>query len=156
MARAAKQNSTTGTAPDPIFAAIENHKKLDHAWLAFAAELDEKQIGAKKKKKKKKKKNGKRTNLVAMRYELERAQAAELNAAWQLAKTAPSTPAGAGAFLSYIAIEMFSAGEMDWHPTAIDTMAPWKRHRRSANADEVLVASKGSSWSELVLHAGTA
>ena len=119
MARAAKQNSTTGTAPDPIFAAIENHKKLDHAWLAFAAELDEKQIGAKKKKKKK---NGKRTNLVAMRYELERAQAAELNAAWQLAKTAPSTPAGAGAFLSYIAIEMFSAGEMDWHPTAIDTI----------------------------------
>lgn len=114
MARAAKQNSTTGTAPDPIFAAIENHKKLDHAWLAFAAELDEKQIGAKK--------NGKRTNLVAMRYELERAQAAELNAAWQLAKTAPSTPAGAGAFLSYIAIEMFSAGEMDWHPTAIDTI----------------------------------
>ena len=121
MARAAKQNSTTGTAPDPIFAAIENHKKLDHAWLAFSAELDEKQIGAKKKKKKKKK-NGKRTNLVAMRYELERAQAAELNAAWQLAKTAPSTPAGAGAFLSYIAIEMFSAGEMDWHPTAIDTI----------------------------------
>ena len=114
MARATKQNSTTGTAPDPIFAAIENHKKLDHAWLAFAAELDEKQIGAKK--------NGKRTNLVAMRYELERAQAAELNAAWQLAKTAPSTPAGAGAFLSYIAIEMFSAGEMDWHPTAIDTI----------------------------------
>jgi hypothetical protein len=57
-----------------------------------------------------------------MRYELERAQAAELNAAWQLAKTAPSTPAGAGAFLSYIAIEMFSAGEMDWHPTAIDTI----------------------------------
>ena len=53
MAKAAKQNSTTGTAPDPIFAAIENHKKLDHAWLAFAAELDEKQIGAKKKKKKK-------------------------------------------------------------------------------------------------------
>ena len=48
MARAAKQNSTTGTAPDPIFAAIENHKKLDHAWLAFAAELDEKQIGAKR------------------------------------------------------------------------------------------------------------
>ena len=114
MAKAAKQNSTTGTAPDPIFAAIENHKKLDHAWLTFAAELDEKQIGAKK--------NGKRTNLVAMRYELERAQAAELNAAWQLAKTAPSTPAGAGAFLSYIAIEMFSAGEMDWHPTAIDTI----------------------------------
>jgi hypothetical protein len=55
MAKAAKQNSTTGTAPDPIFAAIENHKKLDHAWLAFAAELDEKQIGAKK--------NGKRTSL---------------------------------------------------------------------------------------------
>jgi hypothetical protein len=43
MPKATRKNTTSkksSLSPDPVFAAIENHQKLDRAWLDLAIEAD--------------------------------------------------------------------------------------------------------------------
>jgi hypothetical protein len=92
MAKAKRVHSTPRRTPssrktspaDPIFAAIENHKKLDMAWLDLAAALDKAGVRAVKQR------------------DIDRASDAAENAAWKMARTKPSTAAGASALLTYI------------------------------------------------------
>jgi hypothetical protein len=162
-------------ADDPIFAAIENHRKLDEAWSALTAALSEAEGHAKEKLGRRpvslvywrgskpfcgseiddvkaeflkspnanpqtindeywnykarllgtelaRKEWDKRAGLATQRRDLERALSAEQCAALQLAKTRPTTPAGAGALLAYVKNIMLEIGDMDWHPTALDTI----------------------------------
>lgn len=89
---------------DPIFAAIENHKRFDRAWLDLEASLNGEGVGAVK----------------------QRAHDAAENAAWEMARTKPSTAAGASALLTYIATGpitgLFELGETQWHETAFRTV----------------------------------
>jgi hypothetical protein len=126
MPKAAKKNSTPRrtaslrkTSPaesakrpivaDPIFAAIENHKKLDRAWHDLAAALDE--AGAR----------------AVKQRDVDRASDAAENAAWKMARTKPSTAAGASALLEYITTGpvtgLFELGETHWHETAFRNVA---------------------------------
>lgn len=102
MPKATKKISTPARPKaDPIFAAIENHRKLDRTfldlWRAQEAGL-------------------------AKRREVDRASEAADNAAWKLARTKPTTAAGAAAMLAYIATHngtgLFELGEMPWHEDA--------------------------------------
>jgi hypothetical protein len=81
---------------DPIFAAIENHQKLDKESLALEAASDKAGLG-------------------------DAISAAE-NAAWKMAQTKPTTVAGAAALLAYITTGpitgLFELGETHWHETA--------------------------------------
>ena len=73
MAKATRKTSTTKKttiATDPIFAAIECHRKLDRAWLNLEAASDEE-------------------------YAKICASEAAEKAAWKMARTEPSTAAGA-------------------------------------------------------------
>jgi hypothetical protein len=99
---------TPSADADPIFAAIENHKKLNRAWLDLEAALDD------------------AGHQAVKQLEVDRAVAAAENAAWKMARTKPSTAAGASALLTYIAIGpttgLFELGEMHWHETAVRTV----------------------------------
>jgi hypothetical protein len=64
-----------------------------------------------------------RVGLAALRRDVDRATSAEQCAAQEMARTKPCTPAGAGALLAYTKTLMFEVGEMDWHETALDTVA---------------------------------
>jgi hypothetical protein len=87
MPKATKKNSTprrtlrkTSPPPtrpivDPIFAAIENHQKLDRAWLDLPVLND------------------------ARKREVDRARDAADKAAWKMARTKSITAAGAAALL---------------------------------------------------------
>jgi hypothetical protein len=101
-------------ADDPIFAEIESCKKLDMAWLDLrpileAAEFEES------------------ADLAALRRNHDRAAAAAEKAAWKMARTKPTTAAGAAALLTYIttepAVGLFDLGEMDRHETAFRNVA---------------------------------
>jgi hypothetical protein len=91
---------TPSADADPIFAAIENHQKLDKESLVLEAASDKAGLG-------------------------DAISAAE-NAAWKMAQTKPTTVAGAAALLAYIATnptnELFELGETDWHETAFRTV----------------------------------
>jgi hypothetical protein len=83
--------------------------------------------------------------LAAQRRELDRAQSAESRAAWKMAQTKPTTPAGAGALLAYVKKMMFEIGDMYWHSIALETiiaalatMTP--PPPRAMNAADILVA----------------
>jgi hypothetical protein len=65
----------------------------------------------------------KHAGLAAIRRDVEVATSAEQRAAMQMARTKPRTPAGAGALLAYTKTLLFEVGEMDWHETALDTVA---------------------------------
>jgi hypothetical protein len=55
------------------------------------------------------------------------AAAAAEKAAWKMARTKPTTAAGAAALLTYIttepAVGLLDLGEMDWHETAFRNVA---------------------------------
>jgi hypothetical protein len=190
MPKAAKKNSTLRrtaslrkTSPagaprqiaDPIFAAIENHHKLNKALHALWEVMDMAECEAAKKHGRRpsplidwrnysglghsgierakddlrlsgvdpetikteywdararllgaelaRKEWDKRVGLAALRRDVDRATSAEQRAAQEMARTKPRTPAGAGALLAYTKTLMFEVGEMDWHKTALDTMA---------------------------------
>lgn len=108
MPKAAKRNSTprrTASSPssvDPIFAALDNHRKLDKATCDLVrADAPEGDI--------------KRTGDAAER------------AAWRMARTKPGTAAGAAALLAYITTGpitgLFTLGETYWHETAFRNVA---------------------------------
>jgi hypothetical protein len=105
---------------DPIFAAIENHKKLNRAWhdlcpVLEAAELDEEGYGPRP-----------AADLTALRRNEDHAHVAAEEAAWKMARTKPTTVAGASAMLSFIATNptngLFELGETRWHETAFRTV----------------------------------
>ncbi len=91
------------TAADPILAAIANHKKLDRAWLEVAGAKGDRDAHAR------------------------RGSDAAERAAWQMARTKPTTVAGAAALLKYITrgpiTGLFELGETDWHETAFRNAA---------------------------------
>lgn len=90
---------------DPIFAAIENHQRLDKACLGLEAACGSRD---------------------AIKRDLDRAHDAAENAAWEMARTKPTTAAGASALLTYIATGpitgLFELGETHWHETAFRTV----------------------------------
>jgi hypothetical protein len=102
----AKNRRNTARA-DPIFAALENHKKLDRAWLDMEHAREARPLTVK-------------------RREVDRASDAADKAAWRMARTRPTTVAGASAMLTYIATEpvtgFFELGEASWHETAFRTV----------------------------------
>jgi len=100
--RTAPSRKTTPPArPDPIFAQIENHEKLDRAYfdLCRAREAG-----------------------LAKEHDVDQAIDAAEKAAWKMARTKPSTAAGASALLTYITTGpvtgLFELGETRWHETA--------------------------------------
>jgi hypothetical protein len=83
MPKATRKNTTSkksSLSPDPVFAAIENHQKLDRAWLDLAIEADS----------------------ALGNPDVDRGCSAAWNAAWDMARTKPTTAAGAVALLTYI------------------------------------------------------
>jgi hypothetical protein len=104
MVKAALQRSTRIPHSDPVFAALDNHRKLDRLWLDYA--LEEAGGGS--------------------RHELDLKSEAAEEAAWKLARTKPTTPAGAAEMLAYITTGpitgLFELGETDWHETAFRTV----------------------------------
>jgi hypothetical protein len=68
----------------------------------------------------------KRAGPADLRRDHDRAASAEQRAAWKLARTKPTTAAGASAPLTYIATEpavgLFDLGETEWHETAFRTV----------------------------------
>jgi hypothetical protein len=92
------------THPDPILASIENHKRLDQAWLDLAQA------------------DGQRLSFRPAPPE-----AAE-TAAWIMARTKSTTTPGVAALLVYITTEpitgLFELGETAWHErTAVGSQA---------------------------------
>lgn len=90
------------TLTDPIFAALDNHKKLDRVFLDLEG------VGAKQR-------------------DVERAGETAERAAWRLARTRPTTAAGAAALLEYVTVGpitgLFELGETAWHETAFRNLA---------------------------------
>ena len=78
----------------------------------------------------------KRAGLTALRRDLDRANSAEHDAAWKMARTRPTTAAGAAALLAYIATDngsgLFELGETPWHETAFRTVASLARITRKS------------------------
>jgi hypothetical protein len=95
---------------DPIFAAIDNHRKLDRAWLDLEAASERAGRGD-----------------DVRKYHVDRASDAAEKAAWKMAQTKPSTAAGASALLTYITTGpitgLFELGETHWHETAFRNVA---------------------------------
>jgi hypothetical protein len=115
MPKATKMNSTptassartrTSAADDPAFAAIDRHQKLDGIWLDRC--------------------RGEEDGL-AKECEVDRAADAAERAAWRMARTKPTTAAGAAELLTYITTGpitgLFELGETHWHETAFRTCA---------------------------------
>jgi hypothetical protein len=91
---------------DSIFAELENHQKLDKAYLDLCRAEE---AG------------------LAKRREVQRAGDAAEKAAWKMARTKPSTAAGASALLAYITTGpitgLFELGETRWHEAAFRNVA---------------------------------
>lgn len=94
---------------DPSILALEQHRKADQVFFACARVADERRGDQKAERK---------MNLAS--------DAAD-NLAWELAKTEPTTIAGASAVLNYIvdgpSVGLFDLGETAWHETAFKTVA---------------------------------
>jgi len=94
--------TTTDVVIDPIFAALENHQKLDQA-------------------------TGDLIQSGAQQCDIDRADAAAEKAAWKLARIKPATAAGAAAFAAYITTGpitgLFTLGETNWHEVAFRNLA---------------------------------
>jgi hypothetical protein len=105
MRQAKRVNSTRTTSPDPAFAALDNHRKRDRAFLDLCRAQE---AG------------------LATEIDVRRASDAADDAAWRLARTEPTTEAGASALLTYITTGpitgLFVLGETDWHETAFRTV----------------------------------
>jgi hypothetical protein len=91
------------TETDPIFAAIEHHKKLDQIFFDRC-------------------RDGR-----ACQRDVDLALEAAERAAWKMSKTKPGTVAGCAAMLAYISngdcVGLFDVGETAWHQTAFGTVA---------------------------------
>ena len=117
MAKATRLHGAPRTSSvDPIIRALENHQRLDRVSFDLV-----------------------RTG--APERDVERAGDAAERAAWRMARTRPTTSAGAAAVLAYITTEpvtgLFELGECDWHETAFRTVvaALAEIHRRGCPPD---------------------
>jgi hypothetical protein len=103
-----KKSKAAPRKGDPIFAALENHKKRDRAWLDLEHAREARPRTVK-------------------RSDVDRASDAAEKAAWKMARTKPGTDAGAAAMLTYITTDkstgFFELGETKWHETAFRTVA---------------------------------
>ena len=106
MAKSAREHSTRATRSDPVFAALDNPRKLDRS--LDLAKLEE------------------AGSPGVTRYDVERGSAVAEEAAWKFAQTEPTTAVGAAAMLDYITIGpitgLFELGETNWHETAFRTV----------------------------------
>ncbi len=86
------------TTKDPVLEAIEEHERLDRAWF------DLESCGGSEDK-------------------VQRAFDTAEKAAWKMARTKPTTVAGATALLEYVTVRpttgLLNAGETFWHETAL-------------------------------------
>jgi len=100
---------------DPIFPAIEKHRRLDRVWLDLCPILEKAEAKAR---------HGARatSELAALRRDEDHAHVAVDKAAWKMARTKPTTAAGASELLTYITTGpitgLFTLGETEWHETA--------------------------------------
>lgn len=96
MPKAAQATTTKqNIAADPIFAAIATHKRLERNWLDMAAAMD----GADE--------TDRRSKAYAEAHgfterDVDLASEDGFNAAWAMAKTEPTTVAGAAGMLKYL------------------------------------------------------
>jgi hypothetical protein len=119
MPKAKRINTTPA---DPIFVTIANHKRLDRKWLDMAAAVD----GAEE--------TGRRSKAYAEAHgitetDVETASDQALAASWKMARTEPTTTAGAAAMLRHLTKdpmyglwEAFEYGKAVWLETAFRTL----------------------------------
>jgi hypothetical protein len=116
MVKAVKKHTRSRTssepnrtdAPDPILLAIATHRRLDRAWRKRSRAADAAGIWHEK------------------APEIDLASDAAEEAAWKMARTTPTTTAGAAIMLNYIVSGtngLFDMDEYDWHETAFRTVA---------------------------------
>jgi hypothetical protein len=86
--------------PDPIFAAIERHRKLEADTMAADNEWS------------------KASHRADLKAKTERLDIAKVRAAGALAEIAPTTLAGATALVAYVSTDLVD-GETDWHRPAL-------------------------------------
>jgi hypothetical protein len=122
-----KPKTRNAAAPDPIFAAIAEHKALVKEYVrcnnisAAARKKAEKRLG--------KSLEGRHAAADATRPEYQkmcRAGGAEAEAAMRMAKTRPATAAGAAALINHVRREIeasFVLGVEDWMVPALKTVA---------------------------------
>ena len=114
-------------AVDPIFAAIEQRRKLEKVWGDLYSKLDVAEHRAGKKHgqrptgERAEKAWDRRAGIAVQRRECDRALNAESDATMRMAKTRPTTPAAAAAMLEYVKTDAM-IGEMEWHSVAFDTI----------------------------------
>jgi hypothetical protein len=106
MPKATEKNTTPNESrPDPIFAAIENHKKLDRTFFDLCRAQE--------------------AGLV-MQRDVDRSADEADEAAWKMARIKLTTAAGASELPTYIATgpvtDLFELGEAAWHETAFRTV----------------------------------
>jgi hypothetical protein len=112
---------------DPIFAAIEQRRKLEKVWGDLYSKIDvaERRAGKKHGQRptgeRAEKAWDRRAGIAVQRRECDRAINAESDATMRLAKTRPTTPAGAAVMLEYLKTDA-KPGEMEWHSVAFDTI----------------------------------
>jgi hypothetical protein len=103
MAKATRTSTTKRTSSnDPIFALIRDHKRLDREWLALSGKGEQRDV-------------------------VDRASDAADKAAWAMARTQPTTIAGASAWLAYVTTGpitgLLTLGPCDWHPVAFKSVS---------------------------------
>jgi hypothetical protein len=114
--------------PDPVLAAIAEHRWLREALTCTCDKLDGAEIRAQKKcgpcpgATRARRAWDRKAGTTALRSARDRALEAERKASFRLAKLRPQTPAGAAALLAYVKADM-NVSPDDWHEIAIETVA---------------------------------
>lgn len=107
------------SSDDPVFAAIEAHRKLLKECDQLYGDLDEVEIGRAKKKRMR----HSAAELASLQTKYERTRRAETAAGMRMAKTKPTTPAGAGALVAYVRADLEIGVGPEWHLVALATAA---------------------------------
>jgi hypothetical protein len=123
-----KPKTRKAPAADPIFAAIDEHKAISkelwgRLYYALTEAEDEACITHGMRPSRSGDEWDQRTGVKPLREQYERAQLAEDRAKRHLARTKPTTPAGAGALVAYIQRDLEDVELEDWHSAALKTVA---------------------------------
>jgi hypothetical protein len=120
----------TRKAADPIFAAIAEHKAISkELWGRLYDALDEAEGEARKTHGMRPscERSGdewdQRAGIAPLREQYERANHAEIRLAMRMARTKPTTPAGAAALIAYVVRDLEDVALEDWHSAALKTVA---------------------------------
>jgi hypothetical protein len=124
----AKPNTRKAPADDPIFAAIAEHKAISkELWSRLYYALNDAEDKAHETHGMRPSRSGdewdQRTGIAPLREQYERGKLAEDRAKRHLARTKPTTPAGAGALVAYIQRDLEDVALEDWHSAALKTVA---------------------------------